>query len=80
MNKFHCPIVNVDYLFSLLSDSVKSALEGKGTLLDVTQFRYFKVLDKGDAPPTPLVVKANFFSKLVEKKIKEASGAVLLAA
>ncbi|KAI5061515.1 hypothetical protein GOP47_0024020 [Adiantum capillus-veneris] len=80
MKKFHCPIVNVDRLFSLLPDRAKSALKGKGPLLDVTQFGYFKVLGKGDAPPTPLVVKAKFFSKLAEKKIKEASGAVLLTA
>ncbi|KAI5065289.1 hypothetical protein GOP47_0019984 [Adiantum capillus-veneris] len=45
MNKFHCPIVNVDHLFSLLSDSAKSAPKRKGPLLDVTPFGYFKVLD-----------------------------------
>ncbi|KAI5080761.1 hypothetical protein GOP47_0003944 [Adiantum capillus-veneris] len=50
----------------------------KGPFLDVTQFGYFKVLGKGDAPPTPLVVKAKFLSKLSEKKIKEAGGAILL--
>ncbi|MCO5562755.1 hypothetical protein L7F22_016387 [Adiantum nelumboides] len=80
MNKFHCPIVNVDRLYSLLPESAKSAPEGKGPLLDVTHFGYFKVLGKGDAPPTPLVVKAKFFSKLAEKKIKEAGGAVVLTA
>ncbi|KAI5076489.1 hypothetical protein GOP47_0008554 [Adiantum capillus-veneris] len=55
MNKFHYPIVNVDNLFSLLPDFAKSALKGKGPLLDVTPFGYFKVLGKGNAPPTPLV-------------------------
>eukprot|EP00250_Pteridium_aquilinum_P033635 c5970_g1_i1 orf=374-814(-) len=82
MNKFHCPIVNVDRLYSLLPDSAKSTApaEGKGPLLDVTQYGYFKVLGKGDCPPTPLVVKAKFFSKLAEKKIKEAGGAVVLTA
>ncbi|KAI5061166.1 hypothetical protein GOP47_0023671 [Adiantum capillus-veneris] len=76
MNKFHYPIVNVDNLFSLLPDSAKSAPKGKGPFLDVTPFGYFKVLGKGNAPPTPVVVKANFFSKLVEKKIKEAGGQI----
>ncbi|KAI5078767.1 hypothetical protein GOP47_0006438 [Adiantum capillus-veneris] len=71
MNKFHCPIVNVDHLFLLLPDSAKSAPKRKGPLLDVTPFGYFKVLGKGNAPPTPLVVKSNFFSKIAEKKIKE---------
>ncbi|MCO5576750.1 hypothetical protein L7F22_030569 [Adiantum nelumboides] len=81
MNKFHCPIVNVDRLYSLLPESAKSTPEGKGMLLDVTHFGgYSKVLGKGDAPPTPLVVKAKFFSKLAEKKIKEGGGAVVLTA
>ncbi|KAI5065834.1 hypothetical protein GOP47_0018458 [Adiantum capillus-veneris] len=44
------------------------------------KFGYFKVLGKGNAPSTPLVVKAKFFSKLAEKKIKEAGGAILLTA
>ncbi|KAI5076186.1 hypothetical protein GOP47_0008251 [Adiantum capillus-veneris] len=76
MNKLHCPIVNVDHLFLLLPDSAKSAPKRKGPLLDVTPFGYFKVLGKGNAPPTPLVVKANFFSKIAEKKIKEAGGQI----
>ncbi|KAI5079910.1 hypothetical protein GOP47_0005389 [Adiantum capillus-veneris] len=55
---------------------VRGNTGGKGPLLDVTPFGYFKVLGKGNAPPTPLVVKANFFSKLAEKKIKEAGGQI----
>ena len=81
MNKFHCPIVNIDRLYSLLPESAKSSVgDGKAIQLDVTQFGYFKVLGKGEAPPSPLVVKAKFFSKLAEKKIKEAGGAVVLTA
>ncbi|GLJ30624.1 hypothetical protein SUGI_0606390 [Cryptomeria japonica] len=49
-------------------------------LLDVTQHGYFKVLGKGELPSQPLVVKAKLISKLAEKKIKEAGGAVLLTA
>lgn len=40
----------------------------------------FQVLGKGDLPTQPMVVKAKFFSKLAEKKIKEAGGAVILTA
>lgn len=40
----------------------------------------FKVLGKGNAPDKPVVVKAKFFSKLAEKKIKDAGGACLLTA
>ena len=85
MNKFHCPIVNVDKLFSLLPESAREKSgeitgHGQALQIDVSQFGFFKVLGKGEAPPTPLVVKAKFFSKLAEKKIKEAGGAVVLTA
>ncbi|KAI5054868.1 hypothetical protein GOP47_0030013 [Adiantum capillus-veneris] len=76
MNKFYYPIVNVDNLFSLLPNSTKFSPKGKGPFLDVTPSGYFKVLGKENAPPTPLVVKANFFSKLAEKKIKEVGGQI----
>jgi len=40
----------------------------------------FKVLGKGTLPPQPVVVKAKFFSKLAEKKIKDVGGACILVA
>jgi large subunit ribosomal protein L27Ae len=49
-------------------------------VLDVTKLGYFKVLGKGNLPSIPLVVKAKYFSKDAEKKIKAAGGAVLLTA
>jgi large subunit ribosomal protein L27Ae len=49
-------------------------------VIDVTQHGYFKVLGKGDLPKQPLVVRAKFISKLAERKIKEAGGAVQLVA
>ncbi|XP_009377153.2 60S ribosomal protein L27a-3-like [Pyrus x bretschneideri] len=84
-NKFHCPIVNLDKLWSLVPQEVKDkAATAKGgseaPLLDVTQFGYFKVLGKGVLPSQPLVVKAKLISKTAEKKIKEAGGAVVLTA
>ncbi|CAN6575008.1 hypothetical protein ACFX13_045671 [Malus domestica] len=84
-NKFHCPIVNLDKLWSLVPQDVKDkAAAAKGgseaPLLDVTQFGYFKVLGKGVLPSQPLVVKAKLISKTAEKKIKEAGGAVVLTA
>jgi len=82
MNKFHCPIVNIDKLWSLVPEAVKEKVDGDSSapLLDVTQHGFFKVLGKGDLPKQPMVVKAKFFSKLAEKKIKEAGGAVILTA
>lgn len=38
-----------------------------------------QVLGKGEMPKLPLIVKARFFSKLAEKKIKEAGGACILS-
>ncbi|ERM97648.1 hypothetical protein AMTRI_Chr01g110240 [Amborella trichopoda] len=84
-NKFYCPIVNVDKLWSLLPEEAKpkaiaTQKSGEAPLLDVTQYGYFKVLGKGELPPQPLLVKAKLVSKRAEKKIKEAGGAVVLTA
>ncbi len=81
-NKYYCPIVNVDKLWSLVPEAVRKKVDGEKSapLLDVTQHGFFKVLGKGDLPEQPMVVKAKFFSKLAEKKIKEAGGAVVLTA
>ena len=40
----------------------------------------FKVLGKGELPAQPMVVKAKFFSKDAEKKIKAVGGACVLVA
>lgn len=49
-------------------------------MIDVTKHGIFKVLGKGQLPDQPVVIKAKFFSKLAEKKIKEAGGACILTA
>ena len=49
-------------------------------VIDVTKFGIFKVLGKGELPEQPVLVRAKFFSKLAEKKIKEVGGAVQLVA
>lgn len=78
-NKFYCPIVNVDKLWSMVPQDVKESAGDKAPVLDVTQLGYFKVLGKG-AIPSAVVVKAKLVSKNAEKKIKEAGGAVVLTA
>jgi hypothetical protein len=40
----------------------------------------FKVLGKGNLPNFPIIVKAKYFSKDAEQKIKEAGGACILTA
>uniref|UniRef100_A0A0D3DCU2 Large ribosomal subunit protein uL15/eL18 domain-containing protein n=1 Tax=Brassica oleracea var. oleracea TaxID=109376 RepID=A0A0D3DCU2_BRAOL len=81
-NKFHCPIVNLDRLWSLDPEDVKAkSTKDKVPLIDVTQHGFFKVLGKGHLPENrPFVVKAKLISKTAEKKIKEAGGAVVLTA
>ncbi|KAF8390489.1 hypothetical protein HHK36_025015 [Tetracentron sinense] len=77
-NKFYNPIVNIDKLWSLIPQEIKDkASPDNVPLLDVTQFGYFKVLGKGVLNCSqPIVVKAKIVSKIAEKKIKEAGGAV----
>ncbi|XP_058767462.1 large ribosomal subunit protein uL15y-like [Vicia villosa] len=83
-NKFHCPTVNIDTLWSLLPQEVKDKAakeKDRAPVIDVSQFGYFKVLGKGVLPVNQaVVVKAKLISKTAEKKIKEAGGAVLLTA
>lgn len=81
----HCPTINVEKLWSLLSEKTVKKLEskenaGKAPVLDLTRKGYFKVLGKGSLPTKPLIVKARFFSARAEKKIKEAGGACVLTA
>eukprot|EP01035_Chromulina_nebulosa_P022149 gene22149-28680_t len=77
------PTINIDRLWSLIPEEVyQQSKAGSETapLIDVTKLGYFKVLGKGHLPKLPIVVKAKFFSKEAEKKIKAAGGATLLTA
>merc|ERR1712066_830177 len=83
-NKKWCPVVNVDRLWSLVSDQTRSVYaehkEGKAPVIDVVKSGYSKVLGKGVLPKQPVIVKAKFFSKLAEEKIKSVGGACVLQA
>jgi large subunit ribosomal protein L27Ae len=57
-----------------------AAASGQAPVVDVTKFGYFKVLGRGKLPKVPVIVKAKFFSKLAERKIKDVGGACLLTA
>jgi large subunit ribosomal protein L27Ae len=41
---------------------------------------YFKVLGKGVLPKQPVIVRAKFFSKAAERKIKAVGGVCVLTA
>merc|ERR1712010_283024 len=81
-NHYFCPTVNVDRLWTLVPASVreehaKAEVQAKGVVpvIDVTKSGFFKVLGKGRPPSQPVIVKAKFFSKTAEKKIKDVGGA-----
>ena len=81
-NRDYTPIVNIDKLFNVAGEGVYEAAKnggGKAPVIDLVSLGYFKLLGKGQIS-VPVIVKAKFFSKLAEKKIKEAGGACLLAA
>ncbi|BFZ20361.1 hypothetical protein BsWGS_23400 [Bradybaena similaris] len=82
-NKFHCPSINVDKLWSLLSEQSRAKYldqqSEKAPVIDVVQAGYYKVLGKDHLPQRPVIVKAKFFSKVAEKRIKEVDGACLLS-
>ncbi|CAN6687694.1 unnamed protein product [Malus baccata var. baccata] len=51
--KFYCPIVNVDKLWSLLSQEAKD----NALLIDVTPYDFFKVMGKGMLPQHQPIVE-----------------------
>jgi large subunit ribosomal protein L27Ae len=82
-NKLHFPSINLDKLWNLLTEgSRKTYADNKDRVpvIDVTKAGYFKVLGKGFLPIQPVVVKAKFFSKIAERKIKAVGGACVLTA
>jgi len=86
-NHYYQPTINVDLLWSLVERKTKETLlddaknkDKKAPVIDVVQHGYFKVLGKGFLPQNPVIVKARWFSKRAEQKIKEAGGACILTA
>ena len=78
--KYFCPTINVEKLLTLVTDEQKAKCpKGKAIVIDCAAKGIFKVLSKGEVAQ-PLVVKAKFFSKDAEKKIKAAGGACQLVA
>jgi large subunit ribosomal protein L27Ae len=82
-NRDYTPTINIDKIFNVAGEGVyeaaKSAPSGKAPVIDLVSKGYFKLLGNGKIN-VPVIVKAKFFSKLAEKKIKEAGGACLLSA
>jgi large subunit ribosomal protein L27Ae len=84
-NQYFNKTINVEKLWTLvdaatMEEAQKHKAAGKALVLDTTKYGITKVLGNGRLPEIPVVVKARFFSKLAEDKIKAAGGACLLTA
>ena len=77
------PTINLDRVLTLIPKDVLEQAKTNKTqslLIDVTKYGYHKVLGKGKLPQLPIVIKAKFFSKKAERRIKEMGGACVLTA
>lgn len=82
-NKLHKPTVNIDKLWSLVTEGTRNTYannKDRVAVIDVTKAGYSKVLGKGMLPKQPVVIKAKWFSKIAERKIKAVGGACVLIA
>ena len=82
-NIHYRPVINLDKILTLVPKDVvekaKTSNSDEKLTIDVTKYGYYKVLGKGILP-FPIIVKAKFFSKEAEKRLKEAGGAAVLIA
>ncbi|XP_013119669.2 60S ribosomal protein L27a-like isoform X3 [Oreochromis niloticus] len=80
----HCPTINLDKLWTLVSEQTRinysKKPDGPAPIIDAVRAGYYKVLGKGKLPKQPVIVKAKFFSRQAEKKIKAVGGACVLMA
>ncbi len=82
-NMYFCPTINVESLWTLVPEDVREQckISGEAPILDVVNAGFFKVLGKGRLSCNqPLIVRAKFFSKDAEQKIKACGGACELRA
>merc|ERR1712013_665081 len=82
-NRKFTTIINVEKLWSLLSphalEYYKEARD-KAPVIDCLRAGHMKVTGKGRLPQQPVIVKARYFTKMAESKIKEAGGCCVLVA
>uniref|UniRef100_A0A182QWK8 Large ribosomal subunit protein uL15 n=1 Tax=Anopheles farauti TaxID=69004 RepID=A0A182QWK8_9DIPT len=85
LNRNHqfCPTINLSHLWALVPEKVREEAKKKPEkvpVVDLVQFGYFKLLGTGRIPKQPIIVKAKYFSKLAQERIKKAGGACVLRA
>jgi len=75
----YCPTINIDKIWTLVPQETKDKLgKDKAPVIDCVRAGFYKVLGKGTLPEQPVIVKAKFFSKGAEEKIKSVGGACVL--
>ncbi|KAF4525022.1 hypothetical protein B566_EDAN015999 [Ephemera danica] len=83
-NQKYCPAINLDKIWTLVSEQTrlkyKDDKSNKAPVIDCVRAGYYKVLGKGRLPKQPVIVRAKFFSKLAEEKIKAVGGCCVLQA
>ncbi|XP_041532554.1 60S ribosomal protein L27a-like [Microtus oregoni] len=85
-NQSFCPTATLDKLWTLVSEQTRANAAKNKTgvvaapIADVVRSGYYKVLGKGKLPKQPVIVKAKFFSRRAEEKIKGVGGACVLMA
>ena len=82
-NKLFRPAVNLDQIWTLVTDETRKKYENdkeKVPVIDITKAGYFKVLGRGRLPNQKVVIRAKFFSKTAERRIKAIGGACVLTA
>ncbi|XP_055967881.1 60S ribosomal protein L27a-like [Sorex fumeus] len=84
-NQSFCPTINLDKLWTLVSEQTRLVnadknKTGTAAIIDVVLLGYYKVLGKGKLPKQPVIVKAKFFSRRAEEKMKGVGETCVLVA
>merc|ERR1711874_242470 len=75
--------LNVEKIWTLVSEQTRLYYKDKtdkAPVIDVLKAGYMKVTGKGKLPEQPVIVKARYFTKDAEEKIKAVGGVCLLCA
>jgi len=82
-NPYHCPTLNVDRVWTLITEQHRKAYENrtdKAPVIDAAAAGFFKVLGSGVLPKQPFILRTKFVSRRAEDKIRAAGGSVELVA
>ncbi|XP_033616381.1 60S ribosomal protein L27a-like [Fukomys damarensis] len=79
-----CPTARLEKLRTLVSEQTQVNTDknktGVAAIIDVVQSGYYSVLEKGKVPKQHVIMKAKFYSRRAEEKIKGVREACVLVA